>query len=364
MEKMEQEIINPRQFSWLVALYIIGSSILILPAGIAAQAQQDAWISAIISIGFGTALVVFYGYCMKKFPQMTMVKANEAVFGKWIGKIISLSFFSFLFLLAALVLRNIGDFLTTQILIETPLYIIFTLFMVVVLMGAGLGVETIARACEIFFPWIFVLLTLLTILLIPEMHFETIKPIMENGIKPIIRGSIPFIGLPFLELVVFLMIYPHVKQSQQVGRAFLRGTAMGSIILFVIIVATLLVLGADFTARNTYPTYILAKKISIGNFVERIEVIVAIVWMLSIYFKLVLLFYASARTLTEVCGLQNYRLLLYPLGIGIIVLAEISYPDIIYMQAFVTETWTLYALIYGFFLPLLLILVAKGRKLI
>ncbi|MDO6654272.1 endospore germination permease [Anaerobacillus sp. 1_MG-2023] len=361
---MAKEIINTRQFSWLVALYIIGSSILIIPAGLAAVAKQDAWISAIVSIGVGTLLVVFYGYFMKKFPDMTIVEASEKVLGKWIGQIASLMFFSFLFLLAALVLRNIGDFLTTQILIETPLYIIFTIFMIIVIMGASLGIETIARACEIFFPWVFCLLILLTILLMPEMQFEAIKPIMENGVKPIIRASIPFIGLPFLELVAFLMIYRHVDKHNKLSISFLKGTAMGSVVLFVIICATILVLGADFTARYTYPTYILAKKISIGKIVERIEVIVAIVWMLSIYFKLVLLFYTSARTLTQIFRVQNYRLLLFPLGIGSLVLAQISYPDIIYMQDFVSKTWTLYASIYGIGFPMLLILVAKSRKLI
>ena len=360
---MVHEKINARQFTWLVSLYIIGSSILIIPSGLAAEAKQDAWIAAILSVSIGILLVFFYGVFIKKFPDKTIVEVTEEVVGKWIGKVVSFSFFSFVFLLAALVLRNIGDFFTTQILIETPLEVIFAIFILVVIMGAGLGIETIARACEIFFPWIFFLLFLLIVLLIPEMKFANIKPFFDEGFKPIIRASIPFIGLPFLELIAFLMIHPSVNQSKSVSNAFLKGTLLGGIVLFVVILSTILVLGSDFTSRNTYPTYILAKIISIGQIVERIEVIVAIVWMLSIYFKLVLLFYVSSLGLSQVLNIKDYRPLLFPLGLVMIVLSLISYPDIIYMQVFVTEIWTIYASSFGLVLPILMLLIAKIRKI-
>ena len=361
---MTPEKINTRQFMLLVTLYIIGSSILIIPAGLAAEAKQDAWIAAILTLIIGVLLVVFYGFFIKKFPDMTLVEVNEKILGKWIGKMLSLSYFSFVFLLAALVLRNIGDFFTTQILVETPIQVIFAVFMVVIIMGTRLGIETIARACEIFSPWIFFLLVLLIVLLLPEVQFQNFQPIFDEGFKPIIRASIPFIGLPFLELIAFLMIHPSVDQKKSVSRAFLNGTILGGILLFIIIAMTILVLGADFTARNTYPTYILAKKINIGNIVERIEVIVAIVWMLSIFFKLVILFFASACSLAQVFHVKSYRPLLFPLSLIMLVLAQISYPDIIYMQEFVSKTWTIYAAMYGIITPILLLLIARVRKLI
>ncbi|MDQ0493800.1 hypothetical protein QOZ95_001962 [Paenibacillus brasilensis] len=41
----------------------------------------------------------------------------------------------------------------------------------------------------------------------------------------------------------------------------------------------MLVLGPDITARNIYPGYALAKKISIGHFLQRIEAIMATMWL-------------------------------------------------------------------------------------
>ncbi|WP_169525177.1 GerAB/ArcD/ProY family transporter [Pseudalkalibacillus hwajinpoensis] len=361
---MKREILSSRQFTWLVSLYIIGSSILIIPSSLAGEAKQDAWMAATLAGVIGILLVVFYSLFIKNFPDLTFVQANERILGKWMGKIVSLSFFSFTFLLAALVLRNIGDFFTTQILIETPLEVIFAVFLVVIIMGARLGIETIARACEIFFPWVFGLLFILVVLLLPEIKVENIQPVFDGGFKPILRATLPFIGLPFLELIIFLMIHPSVNATKSIRRDFLKGTIVGGLMLFVVIVLCLLVLGVDFTARNAYPTYVLAKKVNIGQFIQRIEVIVAIIWMLSIYFKLVLLYYVSALGLSQVIEMEDYRPLLFPLGIITIVLAQISYPDIVYVQEFISKTWIFYASTYGFLLPVFLLLIARIRKII
>lgn len=361
---MKREVINSRQFTWLISLYIVGSSILIIPSSLAGEAKQNAWIAATLAGMIGILLVIFYSLFINKFPHLTFIEVNEKILGKVIGKIASLTFFCFTFLLAALVLRNIGDFFTTQILIETPLEVILAVFLVVIILGAQLGIETIARACEIFFPWVLGLSFLLVALLLPEIKFANVQPVFDGGIKPILRASLPFIGLPFLELIIFLMIHPSVKATKSIRRDFLKGTLIGGTILFTVIVLCLLVLGVDFTARNAYPTYVLAKKVNIGQFIQRIEVIVAIIWMLSIYFKLVLLYYVSALGLSQVIKIEDYRPLLFPLGIITIVLARISYPDIVYVQEFISKIWFLYATTYGFLLPLLLLLVARIRKII
>lgn len=361
---MKREVISSRQFTWLVSLYTIGSSILIIPSSLAGEAKQDAWLAATLAGMIGILLVFFYSLFIKKFPHLTFVEINEKILGKLIGKIVSLSFFCFTFLLSALVLRNIGDFFTTQILIETPLEVILAVFLVVIISGAQLGIETIGRACEIFFPWVFGLLLILAVLLLPEIKFVNVQPVFDEGFKPILRATLPFIGLPFLELIIFLMIHPSVKATKSIRSDFLKGTLIGGLMLFTVIVLCLLVLGVDFTARNAYPTYVLAKKVNIGQFIQRIEVIVAIIWMLSIYFKLVILYYASALGLSQVMKMEGYRPLLFPLGIITIVLAQVSYPDIVYVQKFISEIWFFYASTYGFLLPLFLLIIARIRKII
>ena len=55
---MVNQTISPRQFMFLVILFSVGSSILIVPTPLAANAKQDAWISISISVAIGLLLVV------------------------------------------------------------------------------------------------------------------------------------------------------------------------------------------------------------------------------------------------------------------------------------------------------------------
>ena len=354
---IENGKINGRQFSLFVFLFIVGSSILFAPSALAAEAKQNAWIAALIGLGVGVLVVYLYTVLGKHYPTTTLVEVSEQVLGKWIGKAVSLSFFSFSFLLSALVLRNIGEFMVTQILTGTPIQFLHIVFLFIVIFGARLGLETLARTAEIFFPWVIMLFILLVFFLFPQIEVTKMQPIFEGGIKPILRAA-----LPFIELIIFMMIFPYVNQRKQAQKAFFIGTIAGGLVLFAVTILSILTLGADITARNGFPSYILGKKISIGMFIERIEVIVAIIWMITIYFKLTILFYVSSLGLAQTLKMSDYRFLLYPLGMITLVLSLITYPNIVYQQNFVSKVWTPYAATYGLVLPLLFIVIEIVKK--
>ncbi len=359
---LESGKIDGKQFTVLVFMFTTGSSFLLAPSMLASEAKQDAWLAAILGVVVGVLLAWLYHSLGNLYSDMTLVEYSEKILGKWIGKAISFLFFTFSFLLAALVLRNMGDFITTQFIPETPIKSIHILFLIIVLMGTRLGLETLARSAEFFFPWFIVLFLLLVIFISPQIELEKIQPILEEGINPVLRSSLLIIGFPFLELVLFLMIFPYVNRPKEAGKALLMGTWMGGVVLIVLTALAILVMGADQTTRNLYPSYYLAQKINIGNFFQRIEAIVAIVWFISIFFKLTICFYVSTLSLAQILNLKEYRMLVLPLVMILIVLSLVSSPNIVYLVSVVLYVWPSYALTFGLFLPLLLLGIAAVRR--
>ncbi|MFC0274742.1 endospore germination permease [Metabacillus herbersteinensis] len=359
---LEKGKINAGEFHILVIIFTIGSSILVVPASLAAITKQDAWIATVLTILISLSFILLYNQLTSLYPSMTYVECNEKVFGKWIGKIASLLFLFYFYYISSALIREIGDFFTTQIMVETPIQMIMTMFLLTSLIGVRLGLEVICRTAVIFFPWIIVLLFLVFLFLLPESKFENVQPIFGEGMKPIINGIYHSLGNPYLQLLIFLMITPFVTEKAKMKKAFYIGTIIGGIVLTIIIIFSILVLGADISARQSYPSYILGKKISIGNFLERIEVIVGIIWILTIYFKLTICYYGLTLGLAQVLGLKNYKILLFPLAFLIITFAIFSHPDIVHFNEFDTKTWPLYSLTICFFLPLLLLVVGKIRK--
>ena len=73
--------------------------------------------------------------------------------------------------------------MNTQVMSETPIQAVNLIFAIVVVMGVRLGLETLVRAAEIFFPWIIMLFIILVICLLPEIQIEKLQPMFTVGVN-------------------------------------------------------------------------------------------------------------------------------------------------------------------------------------
>ena len=351
----EKGKISIRQFTVLVILVTIGDSILILPNISSSFAKQDTWISGIIGLLIGLFAVYIFSKFGNLYPQLTLIQAIQKILGKWLGTFVAALFLIYPLITVVAFIRELGDFITTEMMPETPTLAVQILFICIIIFAVRLGLEVIARTGEIFLPCIILLFLLLVIFLIPQVEFNNLFPILENGIKPVIHGSFSFIAFPFLELVVFLMIYPYINQSQHIKKGFLQGALLGGIVLIILIVISILVLGPDETSRNIYPSYSLARRVTIAHFLERVEAIVALLWMLTIFMKCTFYFYVFNLGLAQLANLKGYRVLALPTGLLIIVLSPIISPNITYYNKVLSEYWPYFIATCCLLFPLLLL---------
>lgn len=355
--------ISVRQLTILVMLVTIGDSILVLPSIPTFYAQQDAWISSFIGMTAGLLAVCMFCMVGQLHPHLTLIQSIQQILGKWVGAIVSLLFLAYFFLSATAHTREVGDFLNIEMIQETPLQASQILFISIVIMAARLGLEVIGRTAEFFTPLILIIFLILIMFLLPQIELERIEPLLENGIKPILMGSIPCLAFPFLELVTFLMILPYVTQTKKIRKGFLQGAMFGGIILIIIIAMSVFVLGADQTSRSIYPSYSLARKISLGRFLERVESSIALMWLLTISIKITLYFYAFILGLAQLFKLKEYRMLAFPAAMLLIVLSPLISPNITYYNVLIAKYWPYLDLTYGLLFPLLLIGVYYVRKI-
>lgn len=359
---LDNKKISPLQFGLLVVVFTIGSSILLTPSGLAGIAMQDAWIASLVGIVISMMIIILFSILAKLYPRNTFVEYYELIFGKWIGKIMAVPFIYFSFIGASGLLFNMGNFMVTQIMPETPIEVFNTVFALVILYGLRLGIEVIARTAEIFFPWMVLLILLLVIAVIPQIEITRIQPILEADVKTIIHGAIVYASISGMPCIVFAMLIPSLHKLKSIGKTFVTANIIGGIVIAVITFTCIGVLGADVTSRAAFPSYVLAKKISVADFMERIEVIVAIIWFITLFFKLTLYFYASILGTVQILGLSDYRTILIPFGLLVVIHSLIMYPNTIYEAEFNNGVWVLYALTIGVFLPIVLLVISKMKQ--
>ncbi|MEW9670576.1 endospore germination permease [Ammoniphilus sp. 3BR4] len=359
---IENGKITARQFAILVFFFTIGGSVLILPAELAEHNKQDAWITLIFDIGMGMGLILLYNALGSLFPGKNLMEYAEELLGKWLGKAVSLVFVFYFIHSTAVFLRQIGAFMTIEIMQETPIQAVHIFFLAVVIMGVRLGLEPISRVGELLFPWIFFLFALLSLSVANQIETVKIQPILGKGIEPVIMSSFRFLGNPFLQLSIFLMVFPYVNRIAGAKKSFLTGTFMGGCFLLVITFLCIAVLGASNTSVHFAPAYYLAKKINVGDFFQRVEALMAGIWFVTIFFKVTICFYASCLGLAQIFNLRGYRFLTYPLGIIVVVFSLVLSPNMVHYQTVVFVHWTAYSLTFGLCFPLLLLGIAALRK--
>ncbi|WP_428909891.1 GerAB/ArcD/ProY family transporter [Niallia sp. Krafla_26] len=359
---LEKGRISVSDFRVLVIIFSIGSSVILAPSLLAGFAKQDGWISFLLAILISLSFIFLYNRLASYFPEMTFVQYSQVILGKPIGKFVSVLFLLYLFQICISLLREIGEFITTNVLVETPIQIIMTMFILTSLVGVRLGLEVIGRTATIFMPWITGLLAMLLLLLIPEYSLMNLQPFFEGGMKPILKGTYHSLAIPFLELSFFLMIFPFVKNHEKARSAFYQGTIIGGIAVFLMVFCTILSLGPETTLRQAYAPYLLGKKVSVLDFFQRFEILVAIIWFLTIYFKLTVSYYALSLGLAQLFNLNSYKILLFPLALLIIGSAIHLFPNIVMFQRLMLVTSVPISLLISLFLPLLLLVVGRLRK--
>ncbi|WP_158301994.1 GerAB/ArcD/ProY family transporter [Paenibacillus mesophilus] len=358
---LERGNISIRQFAILSALFVIGDTILYVPASVARQSMHNAWISGLVAMAAGLCIAALFGLLVKRFPGMTLIDIGRQTLGSWLGTAVGIVFVMFFLIDSGTVLWEVGDFMVTHTMPETPIQSFLILFMLVVVMGFRLGIGTVVRSAEILFFWVIVLFFLLVMLLTPEMDTKRMLPLYQSSPNPVLRGALLLTGYYF-ESVILIMVMPAIRGNRGIVRSYLAGTAIGSFILTLTVLMCILVLGAPLTEMQLFTTYVLAKKISIGSFLERIEVVMASIWYFTLFFKLYVCYYATVVGTSQLLKIKDYKLLSLPLAVIVVVTSLLVVPNIAYFSLTIQKYWWAYTATLGFILPLLLLGAGLFRK--
>ena len=344
--------ISLRQFYIMTFGLTIGTSILIIPSGLAHTAREDAWIAALCSLLINLVMVLLYLAVARLYPGRDLYEILEAGFGKWVGKIISLLYLFYFMILTGTLLGDLGFFITSEILPETPIEAVQILFLIAAVVCVSSGFVVFARVCELLFPWVLFLFLILVLALIPKIDWNHIKPVLEGGLSPILLGG--YQSSVFQELIVLMTFLPLVRKPKSGERALLLGTFTGGMVVSLIVLLSLLILGIEQTENSTFPAYALAKTINIGNILQRVEGILITIWVLTFFIKISLLYFSILKGLQSVFHLRNQNYLIYPLAVLFIIIAWNTYINTVYINEIIAKVWGNFAFIFLVILPLLL----------
>lgn len=358
---MRREQINDKEGICLLIFFIMGSTLII---GIGGDAKNDAWISGIVSVIMFLPMLLIYSRTLSLFPGKDLFDILSLCFGKILGKTVAIIYIWYSFHLGALVLRNYGEFINTIAMPETPMFASILSLGVVSIIAVRMGIEVLARTTTYLIPLIYFIIGFVFILAIPQLNLSYLKPVLGNGIMPALKGAFSTFTFPFAESVLLIGVFSSLQTKKSPLKVFMWGTLISAVTIITLTVRNISVLG-NMVGAFYFPSYEAVSRISVGEFIQRIEVSVSIVFIFSAFIKCSVCLLVVCIGVGKMFNLGDYRNIVIQTGLLMSYLAYIIYDDIILMKYWAFKVYAYYAFPMEVIIPVILWIFAeiKARKM-
>lgn len=289
---MNKNKINSLQLGSLILCPVLSAS---LGSGLynAIQiAKVDSYIGIFISGILGIIPLLLIIYISKFEEDKNIIEKINMLFGKYIGTFINFLIVSILFVIGITILFGICNFIVTQFLANTPIIYVGSILGLISIYAVSKGIETISRTQFIFTFIIAIIFITLAITLYPEFDKSNLKPILEYGINPPLKVGILNLFTNIVPIFIILIIPKNnICNKEKYTKYIIIFYVISILFILLISIFTIGVLGQYLASFYQYPEYILLKKVTLFNFIDRIENFLSIGWILSTYATLTLIIY-------------------------------------------------------------------------
>ena len=357
---LEKGRITNRQLLFAVVCFLSGSTMISYFAiGIT---KQDTWFVCITGFALGLLIAIMIVQLSKKFPDQTLVDINTSVFGKTGGKIIT-SLYVFHWLnFVTLEVRDVGSFIHGLILPETPVEVIYILFIMACSYAVLKGITAIGRISFIIAVIIIVTFSFNGILLTGYMDFKNFYPMLSLPLNNYIYATFLLAIIHFGGSYTFLMVFPFVNDRKNMAKYFYTGGFIGFLI-FIYIIARDWAVGGPLTAILTVPSFQILRIIDIGGILTRLEVLFLIVFLVANFYKTTIEYYALILATAQLTGLKSYKNLVYVIAPIIICYSVLIFTSNMENSYFGINVSPYYGAIFGTLLPGITLIIAKIKEI-
>ena len=359
----DKEMIGDFGLFATIVVAVVGVGIFSCPKEVIDKVGSDAWIVTLIG-GVVVLLLLYLIYMVMRknnFEDLTNILQNN--FGKSLGGVFAIIFAIYSIFIVSLGMREFVEVIKLYLLRQTPTEFIL---MITILTGTYLvrgEISDLVKFNEISFWVMFIPAFAVFSLTVINADFTNLLPILNNKPSDYFRAS-RYILFCFGGIEIAYLILPYVKNKEN-SRGVLRKSIMFVTIFYLIVMILILAVFSKAQSRILlWPTISMIKSLDIpGAFIERWEGIVMAFWILFYFTTFVNTYFFSSELVKNVFKLKDIKL--SSLLIMPIIYVIALYPENIgelYTLQFKTTPVLLTAIFVFVLLPVLILLVGKGKR--
>ena len=328
---MSKERVTDRYAVPIIVIYMIATTYL---AVFNSNARQDAWISALISFVIAFPLLIVYGRIVALFPGQNLYNISIILFGKIVGKVVSLLFIAYSFILGSLIVKTSTEGIKITSLYHTPQVVYSILMVVLAIYLVRCGVTAISKWAAILFPLIIGIIIFELSILIPEMNIINVKPVLYNNWIPVLQFGYSMAASPAMEMIIFVSVLCYLQTPRKAFGAMVKGVGIGTIIISLLILTNILIMGVPFYQKLYFPLYTAITTLSTTTFLQGAALLEAVLYYLAGFTKLSVCLFVTVKGFCRVFNIENYKKMAAPIGLLMVGLSTFMFENIHQMVEF------------------------------
>lgn len=357
--KLERGRICKRELLFSVFCFMLGTAV--RSGFVISITRNDSWVIAFTGLVMSLLLVSLYAALGRRFPGKSLVEMSDPIFGRMLGKVVSILYLFFFLSLAALNTRDLGNFVTGYMMPETPAAAITLPFILVCAYAVSRGIESFMRLSTLFCIMTIAAIFINFGLMLKDVQFDFLKPFFRLPLMKYVQATLTVTAIPLGEILAFTMITPMLGGRQGAGKTLALGLLFSAVSMAVLMIREVITLG-PLVSVVTIPSFESVRYISVAGILTRMESLYAVILLILFLFKVVILLYAFVLGLAQLLGMTDYRHIILLSAALVYFYSMIVFQSDMENSAWGATTAPFFSLSYEFALPAVSLLTAFLRR--
>ncbi|MCL2817264.1 MAG: spore germination protein [Clostridiales bacterium] len=276
--------------------------------------ESAPWLAPVCAFLAGLPLFLLYRGIIMLYPQKSLIKINEAAFGRVLGPAVSALYLAGFFFVASYYFFSLIQFKTSLAMPDTPAWFFCLVVSLLCVYGCRLGFEPIARL-NILVLSVLLLTTLVTfVFLLPQMQAERLLPLFAFEPALLLENGFLSFVLQFAFLSIFFLFFGEVKKKAALPKAFFWAFTLSFLFIFFRMLLNVLVLG-DTLWIFPHPGLQVFRLAELSGSFTRLELLDQLALIAGLLILLMVSFLGLSKGLGEIFSSKRHFSFIWPLMI-------------------------------------------------
>ena len=242
------------------------------------QDGQILWLAMVIYTIIPLVVLYMMVYVYNRISGDIFMICQQLI-GK-IGAWVVLLTYSVMFLSnASLILRLYSEYTLLTALPQVEFQLVIIWYAVSAGILCYLGIETLTRTSSIVMPFSMTGIILILLVLLPFYIVYNLTPWQGNGIMQAVHSGITGAGYN-VGVLSLIFLAPAFQNARTIKKAAIYALSYSAILRISFILVYTMVFGTTVGAEKTMPLFELARLVYLNQYIQRIEALFIIVWVI------------------------------------------------------------------------------------